>query len=250
MGSLHKGHLSLVASAKRNGDVSVVSIFVNPSQFGPKEDYATYPRDLEKDLRALHRLGVDVVFTPTSEEMYPEGFETYVEVCELQRRLCGISRPGHFRGVATVVLKLFNIVKPHAAVFGEKDYQQLRIIKKMVRDLALDIDIIAAPTVREENGLAMSSRNRYLSDEDRSKALGIPMALMEIKREFENGTRDAKRLISIGKELLKEHEINRIDYLNICDRETLEDKAWAEKGDVVAIALNVGSARLIDNMTL
>src|SRR5919108_5437199 len=163
MGALHEGHLDLISEARKIGDVLVVSIFVNPTQFGPNEDFTKYPRDLAGDLRKIESLGVDIVFTPTPEEMYPEGFQTYVEVEKLQEHLCGLFRPGHFRGVATVVLKLFNIIRPHVALFGEKDYQQLKIIQRMVKDLNLDVEVSGFPTVREKNGLALSSRNAYLS---------------------------------------------------------------------------------------
>ncbi len=250
MGALHEGHLSLVSRGKECGDICVVSIFVNPIQFAPNEDYMRYPRPLQEDLKWLESLGVDIAFTPSTQEMYPQGFETYVEVTQLQKHLCGPFRPGHFRGVATVVLKLFNIVKPHIAMFGEKDYQQLKIIRKMVRDLALEVDIIGCPTVREESGLALSSRNGYLSARDREKAMGIPRALDRIKKEFERGVSDTETLIARGWEVLKEHGLTDVDYLSICDSDTLEKKEHAERGDLVAIALRVGAARLIDNLTL
>lgn len=250
MGSLHKGHLMLISKARACGDISIVSIFVNPAQFGPGEDYASYPRNLSDDLGKLETLGVDVVFVPTVEEIYPEGFETYVEVTELERPLCGEFRKGHFRGVATVVLKLFNIVKPHFALFGEKDYQQLKIIQKMVRDLCLDVEVIPFPTVRDSDGLAFSSRNSYLSQDEREKAGAIFSTLKSIKAMFESGVTDSHELVSSGIETLKAHGLSNIDYLRICDPETLKPKRLAERGDLVAVALRLGTARLIDNIRL
>lgn len=250
MGSLHKGHLMLISKARAYGDISIVSIFVNPTQFGPGEDYLSYPRNLGDDLSKLEALGVDVVFAPPAEEIYPEGFETYVEVTELERPLCGEFRKGHFRGVATVVLKLFNIVKPHFAFFGEKDYQQLKIIQKMVKDLCLDVEVIPFPTVRDSDGLAFSSRNSYLSHEERKKAGAIYLTLQSIKARFESGVTDAEELISLGIESLKAHGLFNIDYLMICDPETLKPKRLAQSGDIVAVALRLGAARLIDNIRL
>lgn len=250
MGALHKGHLSLIAEGRKRSDVLVVSIFVNPTQFGPDEDLNKYPKDLEGDLEKIQELGVDVVFAPTLEEIYPEGFQTYVEVQELQKPLCGQFRPGHFRGVATVVLKLFNIVKPNTALFGEKDYQQLKIIQRMVRDLNMEIEIVGIPVVRDSNGLALSSRNQYLSEEEKESAYAISKALREIKDEFHEGLRDAKSMVQLGKEILEDAGISSIDYLEICDPETLVSKEVADSGDLVAVAVRLDGARLIDNIRL
>ncbi|MGH7850585.1 MAG: pantoate--beta-alanine ligase, partial [Thermodesulfobacteriota bacterium] len=198
MGALHDGHLSLMREGKRHGDVLVASVFVNPAQFGRGEDFQSYTRDTDGDLKKMESAGVDIAFFPRADEIYPPGYETYVEVTELGKPLCGRFRPGHFRGVATVVLKLFNIVKPDTALFGQKDYQQLQIIKKMVSDLNLEIEIIGMPIVREESGLAMSSRNSYLSPEEREKAACLSLALSEIKKSFDVGERDTSALVREG----------------------------------------------------
>ncbi|GJM16576.1 MAG: pantothenate synthetase [Thermodesulfobacteriota bacterium] len=250
MGALHEGHLSLMSTAKEKGDFLVVSIFVNPTQFGPNEDFNKYTRDLDGDIKKISDIGVDVVFFPEVDEIYPEGFETYIEVQQLQKPLCGEFRPGHFQGVATVVLKLFNIVKPDIAIFGEKDYQQLLIIKKMVRDLHLEIEIIGMPIIREGDGLALSSRNAYLSDEQRLQALALSNSLNNIKRMFNDGENNIGNLVEAGTSILNESSIKDIDYLEIRDGNTLEDQEEAKKGDIVAIAAKVGNARLIDNTKL
>lgn len=250
MGALHDGHLKLISEARKIADVLVVSIFVNPTQFGTNEDLSKYPRDWERDLKKIRPLGVDLVFNPSAEEIYSPGFQTYVEVKELEEHLCGSFRPGHFRGVATVVLKLFNIIKPHFAFFGEKDYQQLKIIRRMVKDLNLEVDIIEFPTVRGKEGLALSSRNSYLSPAEREKAVFIPRALFEVKREFQCGVKDPKKITEVGIKILKQAGIDDIDYLEICDPETLERKASAEAGDLAAVAVRLGGARLIDNTKL
>jgi pantoate--beta-alanine ligase len=239
-----------VREAARRGDAVVVSIFVNPTQFGPGEDYKKYARDREGDLQKLAGIGVDAVFMPEPGAVYPPGFQTYVEVQELQKPLCGAFRPGHFRGVATVVLKLFNSVKPHVAVFGQKDYQQLKVIQRMVRDLDLDIEIVGLPTVRENTGLAMSSRNSYLSTDDRERAVSVSRALLEIKSSFTEGIKDTGNLVETGKRVLEGASIGEIDYLEIRDGETLLNKKLAEHGDVAAVAIRVGGARLIDNIVL
>jgi len=250
MGALHDGHLNLIYEGRKKGDILVVSIFVNPTQFAPNEDLNEYPRNLDGDLEKIRGIGVDIVFTPTIEEMYPDGFQTYVEVKELEEQLCGRFRTGHFRGVATVVLKLFNIVKPHFALFGEKDYQQLKIIQRMVKDLNLEVTVIGYPTVRDKNGLALSSRNSYLSEDEKEKAVSVSRALRQIKREFDRGLRDSKTITLVGKNILKEVGIDKIDYLEICDPETLTPKELAEGGDLVAVAVRLGGARLIDNTRL
>ena len=250
MGALHEGHMNLINEARKRGDVLVVSIFVNPTQFGPNEDFTNYPRDLEGDLRKIENLGVDIIFAPTQEEIYPVEFQTYVEVKELQEHLCGHFRPGHFRGVATVVLKLFNIVKPHVALFGVKDYQQLKIIQKMVKDLNLEVEVIGYPTVRNEDGLALSSRNVHLSPSERSSASQVSKALREIKRKFDMGCRNTKLMVEFGRKILEEEGINKIDYLEICDSETLEGKKLASRGDLLAVAVRIKGTRLIDNIRL
>jgi pantoate--beta-alanine ligase len=250
MGALHDGHLSLMREGKRRGDVLIASVFVNPAQFGSGEDFQGYTRDTDGDLKKMESAGVDIAFFPRAEEIYPPGYETYIEVTELGKPLCGRFRPGHFRGVATVVLKLFNIVKPHTAVFGEKDYQQLLIIKKMVRDLNLEVKIIGMPIVREENGLAMSSRNSYLSPEEREQAVHLSLALGRIKKRFDGGERDIPALVKEGYGVLGGAGVSVVDYLEIRDGATLGDKSTASPGDVAALAVRIGSARLIDNTVL
>jgi len=250
MGALHEGHLSLIRKAKEKGEFLVVSIFVNPTQFGPNEDYTKYTRDLEGDLKKIKEIGVDVVFFPDINEIYPDGFETYVEVEELQKPLCGQFRPGHFKGVATIVLKLFNIVKPDIAIFGEKDYQQLKIIQKMARDLHLEIEIIGLPIIREDDRLALSSRNAYLSKDERERARALSEALREIRNRFNKGQNDISDLVQEGKEVLNKSLIYDIDYLEIRNGNTLESKEKAKSGDLVAVAAKIGHTRLIDNIKL
>lgn len=250
MGALHYGHLKLISEGRKRGQILVMSIFVNPTQFGRNEDLNNYPRNLDADLERIRDIGVDIVFSPTIEEIYPEGFQTYVEVKELQEYLCGLFRPGHFKGVATVVLKLFNIVKPHIALFGEKDYQQLKIIQRMVKDLNLEVEIIGFLIVRDEHGLALSSRNSYLSADERERALSVSKALREIQKEFDSGITDINRIIETGEKTLREVGINDIDYVEICDPETLKRKEFAEGGDLVAVAVRLCGTRLIDNRRL
>lgn len=250
MGYLHEGHLALMRTARKEGDVLVISIFVNPIQFGPKEDYARYPRDLERDLKLAESVGVDVVFVPEVGDMYPEGFQTFVDVTELSKPLCGKSRPGHFRGVATVVTKLFNIVKPHIAVFGEKDFQQLAIIKRMVRDLNMDIRIVGHPIVREPDGLAMSSRNVYLSPEERLVALRISQSLSIARGLVKQSILDGREILkAVTSHLCKDGAL-RIDYAELRDPETLEEVSIINKPTLLAIAAFVGNTRLIDNCIL
>jgi pantoate--beta-alanine ligase len=250
MGALHEGHLSLMREGKLRGDVLVASVFVNQAQFGRGEDFESYARDAEGDLKKMQSAGVDIAFFPHADEIYPPGYETYVEVTELEKPLCGRFRPGHFRGVATVVLKLFNIVKPDTALFGQKDYQQLQIIKKMVRDLNLEIEIIGMPIVREESGLAMSSRNSYLSPEERERAANLSLALGRIKKSFDAGERDTARLAGEGYCVLAGASLDEVDYLEIRDGQTLGEKRLASQGDVAALAVRIGGARLIDNTVL
>ena len=250
MGALHEGHLSLVSKANELGDVTVVSIFVNPTQFGENEDFDRYTRDLEGDISKLTDYKVEVVFAPELKDIYPNGFQTYVEVTGLQDCLCGLHRPDHFKGVATVVLKLFNIVMPDYAVFGQKDYQQLIIIQKMVKDLNLGVEIVPMPIVRDEDGLAVSSRNEYLSKEQRVKALALSRALFEVRQRFKNGCLDVSELIEIGKKILKENDIEIIDYFEIRDSKDLSLKNKAESGNLVALAVRLEETRLIDNIML
>jgi len=250
MGALHQGHLSLIEYAKKETDAVIVSIFVNPAQFGPKEDLAQYPRDLEGDKDKTRSAGADILFTPTPPQIYPEGFRTYVSVEGLSEIMCGQARPGHFRGVATVVLKLFNIVKPHKAFFGQKDFQQTVIIKRMVKDLNVNMDIVVLPTVREADGLAMSSRNQYLSKEDRSAATCLYRALKKGRSLFEDGNKDADKIREVILHTLREEPSAHLEYLAIVHPETLEEETIAGKGTVIAIAAGIGTTRLIDNIIL
>ena len=247
MGFLHEGHLSLMRLAKSAGDVLAVSIFVNPAQFGPEEDFDRYPRAFERDLALAETEGVDVVFTPTAAELYPEGFETYVQLEHLPRHLCGLSRPVFFRGVATVVAKLFHIVKPHVAVFGEKDYQQLLVVRKMVRDLNMDVEILAGATVREADGLAMSSRNHYLTEEQRCSALCLRHALDKAQAMAAAGTASCRGLIAAARELIESRPQTEIDYIRIFDPETLQDLETIEGPARMALAVKIATTRLIDN---
>ena len=250
MGFLHDGHLHLIRQARTMGDVLIVSIFVNPIQFGPTEDFKQYPRDWDRDAQLCESGGADVIFAPTVEEMYPEGFQTTVSVPLLSQNLCGISRPAHFQGVATVVAKLFNCTKPHVALFGEKDFQQLVVIKRMVLDLNFDINIIGVPTVREADGLAMSSRNTYLSTQERGSALSLSKALFKVRKLFQSGERNARVLIDTAQAIITREEGVTIDYIKVCDTETLQDVAIISKPAVMALAVKIGKARLIDNVVL
>lgn len=248
MGALHEGHLSLVEEAKKRGEVVVVSIFVNPIQFGPKEDFARYPRNLKKDKKLLQNFDIDVLFVPDVFEIFPPGFKTYVEVEKLSQLMCGKSRPTHFRGVATIVAKLFNIVCPDVAIFGEKDFQQLVIIKQMVRDLNFPAEIVSCPTVREFDGLAMSSRNAYLTSSERKSATILYQALLLAKEEIEKGERDAQKIITKMRTLISLQPNVRIDYLVIVDPVNLEEVKKIKGKVLVALAAYLGKARLIDNM--
>ena len=250
MGYLHEGHLALVRKAREDAHVVVASIFVNPLQFGPKEDFSRYPRDFERDRMLLEREGTDIIFFPDASEMYPEGYSTYIEVRELGEHLCGLHREGHFIGVATVVAKLFNAVKPHFAVFGQKDYQQLKIIQRMARDLNMDLEIIGHPTVREEGGLAMSSRNAYLSAEEREKALLISASMKKAEELFRGGERRTGVLAAEVRKVLASKDGIDIEYITMCDPETLGDVDKVETSALLAIALRLGKTRLIDNTIL
>lgn len=249
MGALHQGHLSLVRAARAKCDFVVVSIFVNPTQFGPQEDLSKYPRTLERDCALLEREGVELVFVPEVEEMYPAGAVTWVTVEGLSERLCGRSRPGHFRGVTTVVAKLFHIVQPDAAFFGQKDAAQAAIIRRMVRDLAVPVEIVVCPIVREADGLALSSRNVYLTAEQRTQALGLSRALGEVEAAFRGGERDAAKLAALGRAVVAAEPGVRLDYFEIVDADDLEPVGEAA-GALVAVAAWVGTTRLIDNVVL
>ena len=247
MGYLHEGHLSLMRRARPQCDILVVSIFVNPTQFGPNEDFERYPRDFERDERLCREVGVDVVFYPTADAMYPRPYLTYVHVEKLSETMCGASRPGHFRGVTTVVTKLFNIVQPHIAVFGQKDYQQSLIIRQMVRDLNFDVEIDVAPIVREADGLAMSSRNKYLSPEERQQALVLYRSLTRAEELIREGERNVDTLLQAMKTVISEAPDARIDYIAIVDAETLEPLSTVRHNTVIALAVYIGTTRLIDN---
>jgi len=250
MGFLHAGHLSLIREGKNYGDDIVVSIFVNPAQFGPGEDLETYPRNFGRDLELLKKEGVNAVFTPEADEIYEEKFQTYVDLEKLPHHLCGLSRPVFFKGVATVVTKLFNIVKPHVTIFGQKDYQQLTVIRQMVRDLNFDIKVVGVPTVREPDGLAMSSRNTYLTPDQRMSALSLNTSLKKAQTLVENGLQDAAKIIDTAAKLIRSHPETEIDYITICDPETLDDMKTIDKPALMALAVKIGKARLIDNMIL
>ena len=250
MGFLHEGHLTLMRIGKAHADILILSIFVNPTQFGPSEDYEAYPRDTEGDLLKAGQMGVDIVFMPRADEMYGEGFQTKVSLGNLPRHLCGRSRPDHFDGVATVVAKLFNITKAHLAVFGQKDYQQLAVITRMVRDLNMDIEIIGAPTVRELDGLAMSSRNSYLDPDARRSALCLKEALDLADGMVKQGERDARVVKGALEKLIEGFPLTRIDYVSVCDPVTLDPVETMRGETLVALAVRVGKTRLIDNRIL
>lgn len=250
MGALHEGHLSLVRAARRDCSKVVVSIFVNPTQFGPQEDYESYPRDLERDRSLLEKEGVDILFTPLMEEMYPDGYGTWVEVEGITRVLEGASRPHHFRGVTTVVCKLFHIVKPHRAYLGQKDAQQALIVRRMVRDLNMDVEIVVLPIVREEDGLAMSSRNAYLSPREREEAPVLYQALQVVRRMVQEGERNSHRLRETMRQIIRGKPSARIDYIAIVDPETLEEKEEVRGRTMIALAVWIGKTRLIDNLIL
>lgn len=260
MGYLHDGHISLIKKARKETDVVVVSIFVNPTQFGPKEDYKRYPRNIKRDLTILKRGKVDFVFYPTASEMYRgkdvtkvvAGFSlrggTIVEVPKMSKILCGFFRPVHFKGVTTVVAKLFNIIKPHFAYFGEKDYQQLIVIKKMVEDLNYDVKIRACPLIREKDGIALSSRNKYLSKQERKDALMLYSSLKKAKMLIKGGEKNPKVIIKKMREMISNKKSNKIDYIDIVHPETLEHVKGVKKGNMILMAVWVGKTRLIDNI--
>ena len=251
MGALHEGHLSLVREARRMCDVVVVSVFVNPAQFGPGEDFEHYPRDLTKDTAMLTDYNVDYIFAPTIDEIYPKGFSTYVNVEGLSEQLEGASRPGHFRGVATVVTILLNTVRPDFAFFGQKDAQQALIIKRLVKDLAFDTEIVVLPIVREDSGLAISSRNLYLTTEEQASAAVIHRALKQAKTSFKEGERSATRIMDVVRSTIESEPRARLDYVSVTDAETLEPvERVDERPTLVAVAAYIGKTRLIDNTIL
>ncbi|HXZ78884.1 MAG TPA: pantoate--beta-alanine ligase [Terriglobales bacterium] len=250
MGALHEGHLSLVRAARAQCDVVAVSLFVNPLQFGPKEDYSKYPRTFERDRALLEAERVDLLLAPSAQAMYPPGASTFVEVAGLSDKLDGKSRPGHFRGVATVVAKLFHIVQPDLAFFGQKDAAQLAIIRRMVRDQNMDVQIVPCPIVREPDGLAMSSRNQYLSGDERKRATVLYRSLCQVRSLFDRGEQQSEPLIECGKRTIAEEPAARLDYFAIVDPDTLDPVNEVSRGALVAVAAWVGSTRLIDNIFL
>jgi pantoate--beta-alanine ligase len=248
MGYLHEGHLVLVRQARAENSSVVVSIFVNPTQFGPQEDFNKYPRDPKRDLAMLEKEKVDIVFMPSVVEMYPPNFNSWVEVGKVSERLEGASRPGHFRGVATVVAKLFNIVQPDRAYFGQKDAQQLVVIKKMVADLNMNLEVVAVPTVREPDGLAMSSRNTYLNSEERKAAVVLYQALTLAQKLWSQGEKDAQTIRQRMTELIQKQPLADIDYISIADAETLDELDKIKPPALVSLAVKIGKTRLIDNV--
>jgi pantoate--beta-alanine ligase len=250
MGYLHEGHLALVKQARIENSAVIASIYVNPTQFGPREDFRAYPRDLNRDLEMLRGGGVDIVFVPADEEMYPPEFSSWVDVEKVTERLEGASRPGHFRGVATVVAKLFNIVQPSRAYFGQKDAQQVVVIKRMVADLNMGVEVVVVPTVREGDGLAMSSRNIYLSSKERQTATILFKALTLARQLGHDGEKDAEKIRRQMTTLIQKEPLAQIDYVSIADAETLEELNLLDRPAVASLAVRIGKTRLIDNMTL
>jgi pantoate--beta-alanine ligase len=247
MGYFHVGHLNLMRIGRKRGDCLVVSIYVNPAQFAPTEDLDAYPRDFERDRTLAEEVGVDVIFFPDNREMYPEGYQTHVEVEGITNNLCGISRPRFFRGVTTVCTKLFHIVKPHVTIFGKKDFQQYVTIRRMVRDLNMDIEVVGMDTTREPDGLAMSSRNVYLNPEERKSALSLSRSLHLAGELYDNGERDVSAILGKVLACIAGYSHTEIDYAQICDVKTMKDVARIEGECVLALAVRVGKTRLIDN---
>jgi pantoate--beta-alanine ligase len=250
MGGLHEGHLSLLREARGRCDLLIMSLFVNPTQFGPNEDLNRYPRDEEGDLKRAEECGVDLVFSPEVASMYPKGFQTSISLSELSKPLCGAGRPGHFEGVATVVTKLFHAALPDLAVFGQKDAQQLAIIRQMVLDLDFGIEIVGAPIVREEDGLAMSSRNAYLSEEERKQALSLYQGLCAARQRYDEGAKDASTLVGAARSVIGASPLAKIEYLELRDASTLQEVAEVEAPALLAVAAAFGQTRLIDNIVL
>ncbi len=247
MGFLHQGHVSLLDEGRRRGDKLVLSIFVNPTQFGQGEDFEDYPRDLQQDSQLAEQAGVDVIFAPTAKQMYPNGYATYVDVEGITNTLCGASRPGHFRGVCTVVSKLFNIIQPQVAIFGQKDFQQLAVIQRMTQDLNLPVEILGLPIYREPDGLAMSSRNVYLTEEQRPQALVLSQSLARARELVAAGQKDVAEIISELKTKINQQPAARIDYVQICHQLTLKDQLEVDNDSVLLLAVYIGKTRLIDN---
>ena len=250
MGFLHEGHLSLIREAKKNSDVLVMSIFVNPTQFGPHEDFQDYPRDFNRDAELAKSVGCDIIFYPDVIEIYPDHYLTYVPVEKITKVLCGVSRPTHFRGVTTIVAKLFNIVKPHIAVFGQKDAQQAIVIKRIAADLNFDVEIIIAPIIREDDGLAMSSRNTYLTPGQRKQAVVLYESLMAAKKTIEAGERNAKSIINRMKEMIEQQPDTMIDYIEIVNTTNLDLLTNLNGEVLIALAVTIGKPRLIDNIII
>ena len=250
MGYLHQGHASLMEEARRRAPLVVVSIFVNPTQFGVNEDLDSYPRDLERDKRVAEGAGVDVIFAPTASDMYPAGYQSYLDVEEITTQLCGASRPGHFRGVTTVVAKLFNIVTPRLAVFGKKDYQQLAVIRRMVQDFNMDLEIVGMPIVRESDGLAMSSRNSKLDPAARASALCLSRSLSAARAAFRGGERSVPELQRAALAPIEAEMLAELDYLEFRDPDSLVPVQQADAGTLLALAVRIGAVRLIDNCIL
>ncbi len=250
MGFLHEGHLELVREGRRRGDLLVVSIFVNPTQFAPNEDFNNYPRDFEQDRQILAGEDVDILFHPSESEMYPAGYQTNVEVDQLSQFLCGAERPGHFRGVATVLVKLFNIVRPHVAVFGKKDYQQFLVVRRLVEDLNFDVEVVGFPTVREDDGLAISSRNHYLSEQERTAARCLRRALGRAEALVQQGERDGKGILREVKAEIANEPLARLEYVQLCDPENLEAIETIQDKALLALSVRIGKARLIDHSLL
>lgn len=250
MGYLHDGHISLVKRARSENDVVVVSVFVNPTQFGPNEDFDSYPRDEERDANLCKEAGCDILFMPTKEDMYRQNYSTYVEVQGLTEGLCGAKRPGHFRGVTTIVTKLFNIVKPDRAYFGQKDAQQLAVIKRMVADLDMDVEVVGCEIVRDADGLALSSRNTYLSEDERKQAPVLYKSLVKAKEAIEKGERVSENIIELIEDTIRDAKDATIDYVEIVNNETLKPVEKIEEEVLIAIAVKIGKTRLIDNMVV
>ncbi len=250
MGYFHEGHLSLMREARTKSDLLVVSIFVNPTQFGEGEDFRSYPRDLKRDLGLAREIGVDVIFSPAVKEMYPKGFLTYVDVGEISSILEGALRPGHFRGVATVVAKLFHAIKPHKAYFGQKDFQQSVVIKKMVENLDMDVEIVVLPTIREKDGLATSSRNIYLKEKEKKTAPILYKSLKLAEDLIKKGERDSNKIVKKMKELIKKEKLVRLEYIAITDPKTLKEVERIKRSTNISLAAKIGRARLIDNITI
>ena len=250
MGYLHEGHQSLIKASVENNDRTVVSVFVNPIQFGPNEDLATYPRDLDRDSKLCEETGADLIFHPEKENMYDDDFCTYIDMDSVTKNLCGKTRPTHFRGVCTVVGKLFNIVAPDRAYFGQKDAQQLAVIRRMVRDLNFDLEIVGCPIIREDDGLAKSSRNTYLSEEERKAALVLSRSLKEGKALIESGEKDAKKVVDSIRKVIETEPLAKIDYVEAVDFDTIEPIETINNNTLVAIAVYIGKTRLIDNIII